>query len=216
MSRLDKVLTVDEMKACARRRVPKQFFDYADSGSWTESTYRANRADFEKILLRQRIAKIARRPKPGDRHRRTGRRHAGRAFADRPHGDAMRGRRDQGGQGRGKGRSSLHALDDVDLLDRGCRGELRPAVLVSALRHERSQIHREAHRSGQGGQMPGAGADDGSADSRTAPQGHSQRPVSAAEIHSALPLRDCAKAAMGFRNAGDEAAQLRQHRRARR
>jgi len=57
MSRLDKVLTVDEMKACARRRVPKQFFDYADSGSWTESTYRANRADFEKILLRQRIAR---------------------------------------------------------------------------------------------------------------------------------------------------------------
>src|SRR5271165_1822033 len=57
MSRLDTVLTVDEMKACARRRVPKQFFDYADSGSWTESTYRANRADFEKLLLRQRIAR---------------------------------------------------------------------------------------------------------------------------------------------------------------
>jgi len=45
------------MKECARRRVPKQFFDYADSGSWTESTYRANHADFAKILLRQRIAR---------------------------------------------------------------------------------------------------------------------------------------------------------------
>jgi len=55
--RLDKVLTVAEMKECARRRVPKQFFDYADSGSWTESTYRANHADFAKILLRQRIAR---------------------------------------------------------------------------------------------------------------------------------------------------------------
>jgi len=32
------------------------FYDYADSGSWTESTYRANEADFEKILLRQRVA----------------------------------------------------------------------------------------------------------------------------------------------------------------
>ena len=57
MPRLDKVLTVAEMKECARRRVPKQFFDYADSGSWTESTYRANHADFAKILLRQRIAR---------------------------------------------------------------------------------------------------------------------------------------------------------------
>ena len=45
------------MKDLARRRVPKQFFDYADSGSWTESTYRANHDDFAKILLRQRIAR---------------------------------------------------------------------------------------------------------------------------------------------------------------
>ena len=32
------------------------FYDYADSGSWTEGTYRANEADFRKILLRQRVA----------------------------------------------------------------------------------------------------------------------------------------------------------------
>jgi L-lactate dehydrogenase (cytochrome) len=36
--------------------VPRMFYDYADSGSWTESTYRANEADFDKILLRQRVA----------------------------------------------------------------------------------------------------------------------------------------------------------------
>jgi L-lactate dehydrogenase (cytochrome) len=40
----------------ARKRVPKMFYDYADSGSWTESTYRANEADFQRILLRQRVA----------------------------------------------------------------------------------------------------------------------------------------------------------------
>ncbi|HTN61446.1 MAG TPA: alpha-hydroxy acid oxidase [Devosia sp.] len=40
----------------ARRRVPKMFFDYADSGAYTEGTYRANSADFERIKLRQRIA----------------------------------------------------------------------------------------------------------------------------------------------------------------
>ena len=54
--RIDKALTIADLKRQAQRRVPKMFFDYADSGSWTESTYRANAADFEAILLRQRVA----------------------------------------------------------------------------------------------------------------------------------------------------------------
>jgi L-lactate dehydrogenase (cytochrome) len=49
------VLTIAEMKEKARRRVPKMFFDYADSGAWTESTYRANSEDYDKIKLRQRV-----------------------------------------------------------------------------------------------------------------------------------------------------------------
>jgi L-lactate dehydrogenase (cytochrome) len=49
------VLTIEEMKQVAKRRVPKMFFDYADSGSWTEGTYRANEADFADIKLRQRV-----------------------------------------------------------------------------------------------------------------------------------------------------------------
>ncbi|MGS1095047.1 alpha-hydroxy acid oxidase [Aquamicrobium terrae] len=48
-------LTIDDLKRMARRRVPKMFFDYADSGSWTEGTYRANEADFADIKLRQRV-----------------------------------------------------------------------------------------------------------------------------------------------------------------
>ncbi|MFM8606357.1 MAG: L-lactate dehydrogenase [Hyphomicrobiales bacterium] len=56
MSALDACLTIAELKDLARCRVPKMFFDYADSGSWTESTYRANESDFAKILLRQRVA----------------------------------------------------------------------------------------------------------------------------------------------------------------
>jgi len=56
MPKFDDVLTIDEMQALARARVPKQFFDYADSGSWTETTYRANQDDFSKIKLRQRVA----------------------------------------------------------------------------------------------------------------------------------------------------------------
>lgn len=50
------ILEIGDLKERARRRVPKMFFDYADSGSWTESTYRANESDFAKIKLRQRIA----------------------------------------------------------------------------------------------------------------------------------------------------------------
>ena len=49
------VLTIAEMKSLARRRVPKMFFDYADSGAWTEGTYRANEDDFSRIKLRQRV-----------------------------------------------------------------------------------------------------------------------------------------------------------------
>ena len=52
---MSKPLTIADLKEIARRRVPKMFFDYADSGSWTEGTYRANEDDFSKIKLRQRV-----------------------------------------------------------------------------------------------------------------------------------------------------------------
>ena len=56
MPNLDTILTVDEMKQRARRRVPKMFFEYADSGSYTEGTYRENESDFAKIKLKQKVA----------------------------------------------------------------------------------------------------------------------------------------------------------------
>jgi len=56
MTDLSKITHIDVLQRIARRRVPRMFYDYADSGSWTESTYRANSADFQKILLRQRVA----------------------------------------------------------------------------------------------------------------------------------------------------------------
>ena len=49
------ILEIDDLKKMAKRRVPKMFFDYADSGAWTEGTYRANEEDFHKIKLRQRV-----------------------------------------------------------------------------------------------------------------------------------------------------------------
>jgi L-lactate dehydrogenase (cytochrome) len=56
MPNLDRYLTIDDLKRVAKRRVPKMFFEYADSGAWTEQTYRQNTTDFEKITLRQRVA----------------------------------------------------------------------------------------------------------------------------------------------------------------
>src|SRR6266568_2234876 len=49
------ITCIDDLRQLARRRVPRAFFDYADSGSYQEETLRANRADLEAIKLRQRI-----------------------------------------------------------------------------------------------------------------------------------------------------------------
>ncbi len=50
------ITTIEDLRILAKKRVPRMFYDYADSGSWTESTYRANEQDFAKIKLRQRVA----------------------------------------------------------------------------------------------------------------------------------------------------------------
>ncbi|PZX32369.1 L-lactate dehydrogenase, FMN-linked [Cupriavidus phytorum] len=47
---------IEDLRRLARRRVPRMFYEYADSGSWTESTYRANQREFGNLLLRQRVA----------------------------------------------------------------------------------------------------------------------------------------------------------------
>ena len=50
------ITNIEDLRVLAQKRVPRMFYDYADSGSWTESTYRANESDFQKIKLRQRVA----------------------------------------------------------------------------------------------------------------------------------------------------------------
>ena len=47
---------IEDLRVLAKRRVPRMFYDYADSGSWTETTYRSNQDDFQRIKLRQRVA----------------------------------------------------------------------------------------------------------------------------------------------------------------
>jgi L-lactate dehydrogenase (cytochrome) len=50
------ITCIEDLRQLAQARVPRMFYDYADSGSWTEGTYRANESEFQKIKLRQRVA----------------------------------------------------------------------------------------------------------------------------------------------------------------
>ena len=50
------ITNIEDLRIMAEKRVPRMFYDYADSGSWTEGTYRSNETDFQKIKLRQRVA----------------------------------------------------------------------------------------------------------------------------------------------------------------
>src|SRR6202008_5042714 len=50
------ITTIEELRILAKKRVPKMFYDYVDSGAWTGSTYEANETDFKRIKLRQRVA----------------------------------------------------------------------------------------------------------------------------------------------------------------
>ena len=50
------ITCIEDLRQLAQKRVPRMFYDYADCGSWTEGTYRANERDFDAIRLRQRVA----------------------------------------------------------------------------------------------------------------------------------------------------------------
>ncbi len=49
------ITTIEDLKRMHKRRTPKMFYDYAESGSWTEQTFRENTSDFDQIRLRQRV-----------------------------------------------------------------------------------------------------------------------------------------------------------------
>ncbi|GHC21922.1 alpha-hydroxy-acid oxidizing enzyme [Gemmobacter nanjingensis] len=50
------ITCIDDLKRLHARRTPRMFYDYAESGSYTEQTFRENVTDFEKIRLRQKVA----------------------------------------------------------------------------------------------------------------------------------------------------------------
>jgi len=55
MNSMGTVTCIEDLRQLSRRRIPKMFFDYAEAGSYAEETLRANRADMERIRLRQRV-----------------------------------------------------------------------------------------------------------------------------------------------------------------
>ncbi len=55
MLNLEKMTDIEDLRRVAERKVPRMFYDYVDSGSWTEITYRNNETDFDRIKLRQRV-----------------------------------------------------------------------------------------------------------------------------------------------------------------
>ena len=50
------IAEIEDLKRIYKRRVPKMFYDYVESGSWTEQTFRENISDYDLIRLRQRVA----------------------------------------------------------------------------------------------------------------------------------------------------------------
>ena len=56
MADLSKITCIEDLRQVAQRRVPRMFYDYADSGSYTQGTYHANESQFQRIQLRQRVA----------------------------------------------------------------------------------------------------------------------------------------------------------------
>ena len=54
---MKKILEINDLKMIAKKNLPKMFYDYVDSGSYTESTYRDNENDFNKIKIRQRVGR---------------------------------------------------------------------------------------------------------------------------------------------------------------
>ncbi len=153
------ITCIEDLRQIHKRRVPKAFFDYVDRGSYAEETLRANVSDMEKIKFRQRIlVDVSKRelsttilgepaalPLILAPVGSTGMQYGGRRDLCLPRGTGAR--------------HSLHALHHVDLFDRGCRGECRQAVLVSALRHEGSRLRESAYRARHCRQMQCAGAD---------------------------------------------------------
>ena len=150
------ITCIEDLRVIAKRRVPRMFYDYADSGSWTESTYRSNETAFQKIKFRQRVAvnmenRSLENTMIGE--------NVTMPVALAPTG--LTGMQHADGEilaARAAEKFGVpFALHHEHLLHRGRGRAHQPPVLVPALRHEGQGLCRAAHQPRQGRQVLGAG-----------------------------------------------------------
>jgi L-lactate dehydrogenase (cytochrome) len=190
------ITCIEDLRVLAKRRVPKMFYDYADSGSWTEGTYRANETDFQKILLRQRVAvdmsnrtlattlvgqpvsmPVALAP-------------VGMTGMQHPDGEILAARAaNAAGIPFTLSTMSICSIEDV------AENTDKP-FWVSALRHARQGFHRSPDRPRPGRRLLGARADPRSANPGAASQGPKERPVGAAQDDARQHRRHCHQATL--------------------
>ena len=129
------ITEIEDLRRLHKRRVPKMFFDYCESGSWTEQTFRDNGSDYSKIRLRQRVA-------VNMEGRSTASTLIGEPVAMpaslAPVGATGMQRADGRNPGRPRRRGfryPLYVIDHVSLFDRGCGRSHQQTLLVPALRY---------------------------------------------------------------------------------
>jgi len=100
------ITCIDDLKRLHQKRTPKMFWDYCESGSYTEQTFHENSSDFAKLRLRQRVARDL----------------SGRVLDSTMAGQKVSMPVALSPPCRREGRGALHPFHHVDLLDRGCGG----------------------------------------------------------------------------------------------
>ena len=207
------VLDINDLKKMAKRRVPKMFFDYADSGAWTEGTYRANEEDFHKIKLRQRVLvdmsnrslestmigekvsmPVALAP-------------TGMTGMQHPDGEILAAQAaEEFGVPFTLSTMSICSIEDV------AEATTKPFWFQLYVLRDKDFVQSLIDRA----KAAGCSALVLTVDlqiARPAPQGSAQRPVGAAEIHAQAHLPGGDAPALGLRHAGHEAPHVPQHRR---
>ncbi len=204
---------IEDLRRTAHRKVPRAFIDYAEAGSYarTDAARQPRRSRAHQAAPARPVRCQQAQHRDDDPRRAC--RAAASAGADRALRHAARRRRDIGLPRGAGGGHSVHAVDDVDLFDRGCRRGRRQAVLVSALRHEGPRLYPRADRACGGGQMQRARPHRRSPGHRPAAQRHQERHDRAAGDPLEERDRHRHQAGLGAQRPARQAQDLRQYRR---
>ena len=170
------ITCIDDLRQLARRKVPRAFFDYADSGSYQRGNAArqprrpARRSSCASACWWTSPSAASPPPSSGRRwRRRSSLAPIGLCGMQHGDGEILSARAAE------RGRHSVHALHHVDLLDRGRGGGDQQAVLVPALRHPRPRLLQGHPGARGGGEMQRAGAHRRPAGARPAPPRHQER-----------------------------------------